>query len=58
MVCDLQIRITTSTSANLEQILPWMIYHKTIGFSTFFLFVDGKAASPEVTKVLESIPVS
>ncbi|KAK6140400.1 hypothetical protein DH2020_025857 [Rehmannia glutinosa] len=50
------ICITTSTSASLEQILPWMFYHKVIGVSTFFLFVEGKAASPAVSKVLESIP--
>lgn len=54
----MQICITTSTSAGLEQILPWMFYHKVIGVSTFFLFVEGKAASPNVSKVLESIPVS
>lgn len=51
-----QICITTSTSAGLEQILPWIFYHKVIGVSTFFLFVEGKAASPDVSKVLESIP--
>ncbi|XP_022864662.1 glycosyltransferase-like KOBITO 1 [Olea europaea var. sylvestris] len=51
-----KICITTSTSAGLEQILPWMFYHKVIGVSTFFLFVEGKAASPAVSKVLESIP--
>ncbi|KZV19585.1 glycosyltransferase-like KOBITO 1 [Dorcoceras hygrometricum] len=51
-----KICITTSTSASLEQILPWMFYHKVIGVSTFFLFVEGRAASPPVAKVLESIP--
>ncbi|XP_056158378.1 glycosyltransferase-like At2g41451 [Syzygium oleosum] len=51
-----QICITASTSAGLEQTLPWIFYHKVIGVSTFFLFVEGKAASPEVSKVLESIP--
>ncbi|XP_038891968.1 glycosyltransferase-like KOBITO 1 isoform X5 [Benincasa hispida] len=51
-----KICITTSTSAGLEQILPWMFYHKVIGVSTFLLFVEGKAASPDVTRVLESIP--
>ncbi|KAG5565093.1 hypothetical protein RHGRI_001100 [Rhododendron griersonianum] len=51
-----KICITTSTSAGLEQILPWMFYHKVIGVTTFFLFVEGKAASPSVSKVLESIP--
>ncbi|OAY53449.1 glycosyltransferase-like KOBITO 1 [Manihot esculenta] len=51
-----KICITTSTSAGLDQILPWMLYHKVIGVTTFFLFVEGKAASPSVIKVLESIP--
>ncbi|OIW21252.1 hypothetical protein TanjilG_31182 [Lupinus angustifolius] len=51
-----KICVTTSTSAGLEQILPWMFYHKVIGVTNFFLFVEGKAASPEVSKVLESIP--
>lgn len=58
LLLNLQICITTSTSAGLEQILPWMFFHKVIGVSTFFLFVEGKAASPAVSKVLESIPVS
>ncbi|KAE8098708.1 hypothetical protein FH972_016752 [Carpinus fangiana] len=51
-----KICITTSTSAGLEQTLPWIFYHKVIGVSTFFLFVEGKAASANVSKVLESIP--
>ncbi|PQQ07661.1 glycosyltransferase-like [Prunus yedoensis var. nudiflora] len=51
-----KICIQTSTSAGLEQTLPWIFYHKVIGVSTFFLFVEGKAASPNVSKVFESIP--
>ncbi|GLT92883.1 hypothetical protein SLE2022_106950 [Rubroshorea leprosula] len=51
-----KICITTSTSAGLDQILPWMFYHKVIGVTDFFLFVEGKAASPNVSRVLESIP--
>ncbi|CAL5193405.1 unnamed protein product [Lathyrus oleraceus] len=51
-----KICITTSTSADLEQTLPWIFYHKVMGVSTFFLFVEGKAASPNVSRVLESIP--
>ncbi|EXB93957.1 hypothetical protein L484_015502 [Morus notabilis] len=51
-----KICITTSTSAGLEQTLPWIFYHKVIGVSNFFLFVEGKAASANVSKVLESIP--
>ncbi|KAL2926215.1 Glycosyltransferase-like KOBITO 1 [Bienertia sinuspersici] len=52
-----KIAITTSTSASLEQILPWMFFHKVIGVTTFYLFVEGKAASPKVSRVLESIPL-
>ncbi|KMT15105.1 hypothetical protein BVRB_3g062240 [Beta vulgaris subsp. vulgaris] len=48
--------ITSSTSAGLEQILPWIFYHKVIGITNFFLFVEGKAAAPNVSKILESIP--
>ncbi|CAN8279731.1 unnamed protein product [Cochlearia groenlandica] len=51
-----RICITTSTSAGLEQTLPWIYFHKVIGVSTFFLFVEGKAASPNVSRVLETIP--
>ncbi|KAL0714645.1 hypothetical protein Bca4012_021624 [Brassica carinata] len=51
-----KICITTSTSAGLEQTLPWLFYHKVIGVSTFYLFVEGKAASPNVSRVLETIP--
>ncbi|XP_008783217.1 glycosyltransferase-like At2g41451 [Phoenix dactylifera] len=51
-----KICITTSTSAGLEQILPWLYYHKVIGVTTFFLFVEGQAAKPNVSAVLESIP--
>ncbi|KAE8725166.1 proliferating cell nuclear antigen-like [Hibiscus syriacus] len=50
------LRAKSSGSTRLEQTLPWIFYHKVIGVSTFFLFVEGKAASPNVSKVLESIP--
>ncbi|XP_010556255.1 PREDICTED: glycosyltransferase-like KOBITO 1 [Tarenaya hassleriana] len=50
-----KICITTSTSAGLDQILPWMFYHKVLGVSTFYLFVEGRAATPSVSRVLESI---
>ncbi|XP_006643956.3 glycosyltransferase-like KOBITO 1 [Oryza brachyantha] len=50
-----KICITGSTSAGLHQILPWLYYHKVIGVSHFFLFVEGEAAKPAVTSVLESI---
>ncbi|XP_020574917.1 glycosyltransferase-like At2g41451 [Phalaenopsis equestris] len=51
-----RICITSSTSAGLEQILPWLYFHKVIGVSQFFLFVEGAAAKPDVSAVLESIP--
>lgn len=53
-----KICITPSLSAGLGETLPWIFYHKVIGASTFFLFVEGTAASPNVTKVLKSIPGS
>jgi hypothetical protein len=56
-VGGMQISITTSTSAGLEQILPWLYYHRVIGVTNFFLFVESKAASPHSTAVLEAIPV-
>eukprot|EP00252_Welwitschia_mirabilis_P021801 TRINITY_DN5703_c0_g1_i1.p1 TRINITY_DN5703_c0_g1~~TRINITY_DN5703_c0_g1_i1.p1 ORF type:complete len:533 (-),score=84.77 TRINITY_DN5703_c0_g1_i1:375-1973(-) len=51
-----KICITTSTSAGLDQILPWLFYHKVIGVTDFFLFVEGKAATPNVSVVLDNIP--
>eukprot|EP01018_Ginkgo_biloba_P031437 Gb_04570 [translate_table: standard] len=51
-----KICITTSTSAGVDQILPWIYYHKVIGVTNFFLFVEGKAASPNASAVLDSIP--
>lgn len=38
------------------QVLPWLFYHKALGVETYFLFVEGKAALPNSTAVLESIP--
>ncbi|KAL0924317.1 hypothetical protein M5K25_005133 [Dendrobium thyrsiflorum] len=51
-----KICITSSTSAGLEQILPWLFYHKIIGVTNFLLFVEGRAAKPSASAVLESIP--
>ncbi|XP_010917929.1 glycosyltransferase-like At2g41451 [Elaeis guineensis] len=50
-----KISIVSTTSASLEQILPWLFYHKVIGVTQFFLFVEGKAAKPHVSAVLELI---
>ncbi|KAF8728244.1 hypothetical protein HU200_018836 [Digitaria exilis] len=51
-----KVCVQTSTSAGLEQILPWLFYHKVVGVAQFLLFVEGKAAKPKVAGVLESIP--
>ncbi|KAL6642605.1 hypothetical protein ACP70R_020786 [Stipagrostis hirtigluma subsp. patula] len=51
-----KVCVQTSTSAGLEQILPWLFYHKVIGVAQFLLFVEGKAAKPHVAGILESIP--
>ncbi|PUZ39867.1 hypothetical protein GQ55_9G377800 [Panicum hallii var. hallii] len=51
-----KVCVQTSTSAGLEQILPWLFYHKVIGVAQFLLFVEGRAAKPNVAGVLESIP--
>lgn len=53
----MQISIVSTTSASLEQILPWLFYHKVIGVTQFLLFVEGKAAKSHSSAVLESIPV-
>ncbi|XP_021741097.1 glycosyltransferase-like At2g41451 [Chenopodium quinoa] len=48
--------ITSTTSAGLEQVLPWIFYHKVVGITNFILFVEGEAASTNVSRVLEFIP--
>uniref|UniRef100_J3N5B0 Glycosyltransferase family 92 protein n=1 Tax=Oryza brachyantha TaxID=4533 RepID=J3N5B0_ORYBR len=51
-----KVCVQTSTSAGLDQILPWLFYHKVVGVAQFLLFVEGRAAKPQVVGVLESIP--
>ncbi|KAL2609929.1 hypothetical protein R1flu_028502 [Riccia fluitans] len=51
-----KICICSSTSAGLDQILPWLYYHRVLGVTNFFLFVEGKAASVNSSAVLEAIP--
>ena len=53
-----QLCMTTTTAASLDQILPWLFYHKALGVELFILFVEGQAAKPNSTAVLKSIPVS
>lgn len=47
--------MTGSTNEPLERILYWIRYHQIIGFSVFYLFVEGLAADPAVVNVLRSL---
>jgi hypothetical protein len=49
------IAMTGSTNEPLGRILYWMRYHQIIGFSVFYLFVEGMAADPAVVDVLRSL---
>ncbi|KAK9671126.1 hypothetical protein RND81_12G008400 [Saponaria officinalis] len=53
---EIKICITSTTSAGLNRLLQWIFYHKAIGVSNFFLFVEGEAATLNSSKVLDSIP--
>jgi hypothetical protein len=52
---DQIIAMTGSTNEPLERILYWIRYHQIIGFSVFYLFVEGLAADPAVVNVLRSL---
>jgi hypothetical protein len=49
------IAMTGSTNEPLARILSWIRYHQVIGFSVFYLFVEGMAADPAVVEVLRSL---
>lgn len=49
---DLRVMISTTTADTLGKILDWVEYHKLIGVDDFFVFVEGKAAAPEVVAAL------
>ncbi|GBG80153.1 hypothetical protein CBR_g30521 [Chara braunii] len=50
-----KISVTTSTSGSVEQLVPWILYHKTLGVDQFYLFAEGKAAAPNATSILRRI---
>lgn len=52
-----QLGIMTTTAAGLEQILPWLYYHRTLGVEMFFIFAEGHVTQPENAAVLATIPV-
>jgi hypothetical protein len=45
-----------TTSETLEQIRHWLWYHRAIGVTSFYLFVDGAAARPETAAALRAEP--
>ena len=51
---DLRVMISTTTADSLGKILDWVDYHKLIGVDDFFVFVEGKAAAPEVVSALRA----
>jgi hypothetical protein len=52
----LKVMISTTTADSLEKILDWAQYHRLIGVDYFFIFVEGKAAAPEVVEELRKFP--
>lgn len=49
------LAVTGSTNEPLHRILQWIRYHQVIGFSVFYLFVEGSASDPAVVDVLRSL---
>lgn len=44
----LQIAFVSTTAEGYKQTRQWVNYHRVIGVTHFYLFVDGVAARPEV----------
>ena len=51
-VLDLQIAFVSTTAEGYKQTKQWVNYHRVIGVTHFYLFVDGVAARPEVAFLL------
>ena len=51
---DLRVMISTTTADSLGKILDWVDYHKLVGVDDFFVFVEGRAAAPEVVEALRA----
>eukprot|EP00887_Chlorella_sp_A99_P005888 scaffold1.g5888.t1 len=47
-----RVAFMVTTSDSLAQISVWLAYHRAMGVGTFYLFVDGQAARPEVQEAL------
>lgn len=44
----MQVAFVTTTSETFPVIKRWVQYHKVLGVSTFYLFVDGQASQQSV----------
>lgn len=51
-----KLAFITTTSEPYDQIRLWYEYHRSVGVSLFYLFVDGAAASPAVSARLRRLP--
>lgn len=47
-----QIAFVSTTAEGYKQTKQWVSYHRVIGVTHFYLFVDGVAARPEVAFLL------
>lgn len=46
-----------TTTASVVTLVPWILFHRTLGVAAFFLFVEGEAAKPHSRATLQSIDV-
>jgi len=53
---DLKISFIVTTSEPPELIIRWMMYHKAIGVSYFYIFTEGLAGTPESRARLQQEP--
>ncbi|GAB4823201.1 hypothetical protein N2152v2_010247 [Parachlorella kessleri] len=50
-----KIAFVVTTSESLNQIRVWLAYHRAIGVSNFYIFVDGQAARSDVVAELRKL---
>ena len=51
-----KIAFIVTTAESVYQIKLWMAYHRALGVSTFYLFVEGQAGTPEAIAALSTEP--
>lgn len=54
-IIAVQIAFVSTTSEGYPQTRKWVNYHRVIGVTHFYLFVDGQAARPEVLVLLSHL---